>query len=199
MAMILPPLGSILLNGTKPRKRDYSPACSKGSRCLRSELHLLQLGTRFPFVDLPPRMTGIRCSIVRSAGANFPPQWWQIPAARLRFHHWLARSSRAFCRSRRISSSEIVTKNRDASMETIFSLVPAFQILEVNTKAERDQKIQSAPRHRPKKTKKIVALPIKILCAVMSLIAVSVPVNHSLRARRKPLRKLGKDLSLRLS
>ena len=51
--------------------------------------------------------------------------------------------------------------------------------------------------HRPKKTKKIVALPIKILCAVMSFMAVSLSVNHTLRVRRKPFRELGKAFSLR--
>ena len=41
---------------------------------------------------------------------------------------------------------------------TIFSLVPTFQILQVNTKAERDKKIQCAPRHRPS----VVAVGISI-------------------------------------
>src|SRR6266436_2836212 len=33
-----------------------------------------------------------------------------MPAASFRFHHWLARSSRAFCRSRRISASLTSTR-----------------------------------------------------------------------------------------
>ena len=47
---------------------------SNGRRCLRAELQSLQLGTTFPLVDLPPRMIGTRWSIVRSFGANLPPQ-----------------------------------------------------------------------------------------------------------------------------
>lgn len=57
--------------------------------------------------------------MVKIAGENLPPQWWQRPRARLRFHHWLARSSRAFRRSLRISSSLTVTRNEVGSMGII--------------------------------------------------------------------------------
>jgi len=49
-------------------------SASKGKRCLRAELHGLQLGTRFPLEDLPPRMIGTRWSMVNSCGGNFSPQ-----------------------------------------------------------------------------------------------------------------------------
>jgi len=64
---------TILVNREKSRKRNYLPV-SKGSRYFRSELHALQLGTRLPLVDFPPRTTGTTWSIVSSLGETFFPQ-----------------------------------------------------------------------------------------------------------------------------
>ncbi len=47
---------------------------SIGSECFFLLLHSLQAGTRLPFVDLPPRMTGIIWSMVRSLDITVVPQ-----------------------------------------------------------------------------------------------------------------------------
>jgi hypothetical protein len=74
-----------------------------------------------------------------------PPQWWQIPTARRRFHHWLARSSLAFRRSRRISSTDISTKKAAGSMvrPQIYIPIDAFFTSPVTSD------LRSLPARRP--------------------------------------------------
>src|SRR5262245_14133728 len=68
-----------------------------------------------------------------------------MPAPRRRFHHWLARSSRAFWRSRRICSSETSIKNGVGSI----LLVPALEVFEINGEAECNDEIQTAAPNGP--------------------------------------------------
>ena len=84
---------------------------------------------------------------------KFPAAVMAYPAASLRFHHWLARSSRAFCRSRRISASLTSTrKGTDSIQRAKWAICTADPILEIEAEAYGNQPVERGAQHCPSLT-----------------------------------------------